>query len=171
MSHIVLPGSIKPCIMPPFDSDAFILGVHNHSSCCMDAKVNHFTNLRRSKQKILPEASEMVLSLKPLVQSIGISPTIKVAFIILQSRILHLFQTFLMHCCCHNIGASKQRIISHCLIAPSWNNILMNASSVGSRNICQNNSLDPKICCFFLWHPVLWNFVFSTSHWKKLLIN
>ena len=52
MSCIALPGDTKPCIMPPFNSDAFIIGVDNHASRCMNANVNHFTKLQHPKQKV-----------------------------------------------------------------------------------------------------------------------
>ena len=42
-------SNIKPCIMPPFDSDAFIIGVDNQSSRCMDSNINHFTNVQWPK--------------------------------------------------------------------------------------------------------------------------
>ena len=64
MSRIALPGDIEPCIMPPFDSDAFIIGVDNHASCCMDANVNHFTNLRRPKQKVVTKGITDGLTIK-----------------------------------------------------------------------------------------------------------
>ena len=42
-------SGIEPCIMPPFDSDAFIIGVDKHASRCMDSNMNHFTNVQRPK--------------------------------------------------------------------------------------------------------------------------
>ena len=72
-------SSIKPCIMPPFDSYAFIIGVDNHASRCMDSNLNHFTDVQWPKNAAfnLQQTLQMGLQSKPLVRSIGIYETIE----------------------------------------------------------------------------------------------
>ena len=64
--------------------------------------------------------------------------------------ILSWFQTSLVPCSHHSIGVSKQMIISHCLMAPSLSNILMNASLLGYFFV-KTVTLDPKynLPCFY----------------------
>ena len=42
-------SSIKTCILPPLDSDAFIIGVDNLASRCIDSNIYCFTNVRHPK--------------------------------------------------------------------------------------------------------------------------
>ena len=45
----VLSG-FKPCIIPMFNSDVFIIGVDNHASRCMDSNISQFTIKRLPKK-------------------------------------------------------------------------------------------------------------------------
>ena len=58
------PSGIEPVVMPPFDSDAFIIGIDNHASRCMGNHKKHFFSLKQTKSGTLTKGIAEGLEIK-----------------------------------------------------------------------------------------------------------
>ena len=67
--------------MPPFNYDAFIIGVDNHSSWCMDSNINHFTKVWWPKNVTFTKGIADGLAKKTLAQFTGTQKMIKDIYI------------------------------------------------------------------------------------------
>ena len=144
-----------------FDSDAFIIGVDNHVLCCMDAKVNHVTNLRRPKQKVVTKGIIDGLTIKTF-------GTVHWNITDNQGRL-------------HHMAIDNSALVPdlpHALLSPQhWSQKANDHFPIPHGTIMeqcklywgQKNSLTQfrwilsTTLHVFIWHLVLQNFVFSTN--------
>ena len=58
------PSEIEPVVMPPFDSNAFISGINNHISRCMDHCKKYFSDLKQVKSGTLTRGNSLRVEMK-----------------------------------------------------------------------------------------------------------
>ena len=58
------PSGIELVVMPPFDSNAIIIGIDNHASRCMEHCKKHFSGLKQTKSGTLTKGIAKGLEIK-----------------------------------------------------------------------------------------------------------
>ena len=123
------PSGIEPMIMPPFESNAFIIEIDNHASRCMDFCKKHSSDLKQTKSGTLTKG--VARKLKYVALSTRILWMIMTKCITWPSSKQLMFLTYHMHYFHFNIGASKQTKIFGIAMAPKWNNTKTTVSCTG----------------------------------------
>ena len=140
----IVSSCIEHCIMPPFDSDVFIIGVDNHVYRCMDSNINHFTNVRRPKNVSFTKGIAVRLAIK-VFGMVDWNLQDDQGCLHQQSMMQLGLQTSHKHCFLHNIEANKQMITSHDLM-------------VHACSSCQTNVILSKILLVFIQSKAQQNF-------------
>ena len=119
-------SGIELIVMPPFNSNTFIIVISNHASRCMDNCTKHFSELKQKYGTLTNEiAKELEVKACDMFYWIMIDDLGQVHHLAFKQ---HMFLTFLVHCSPSNMGVSKQ-MTTFCIdMASKWSNQLTTAS-------------------------------------------